>query len=279
VSDAQGQQQGSGQEQESGQVQVLRHGDGGHVVELVLDRPGSLNALSTEFAGRIGRAVAALTAETGPSRLRAVVLSSSLTTAFCVGADLKQRHTFSDADLLHQREVFRAMADAFVQLPVPAVAAVEGYALGGGFELALLCDLAVAGAGAVLGLPEVSVGVVPGLGGTQLLTRRIGSARAGDLIYTARRITAEQALALGAVDRVVPAGQARPAALELATTIAAHSPVGVRHAKRAILAGRDVSLAEGLDVEDAAWRATAFSPDRAEGVAAFVEKRRPVWPG
>jgi enoyl-CoA hydratase/carnithine racemase len=123
------------------------------------------------------------------------------------------------------------------------------------------------------------VGVVPGLGGTQLLTRRIGAARAGDLIYTARRITAEQAVALGAVDRVVPTGQAREAALEIATTIAGHSPVGVRNAKRAILAGRDRPLSEGMDVEDAAWRATAFSPDRAEGVAAFVEKRRPAWPG
>jgi enoyl-CoA hydratase/carnithine racemase len=272
-----------------GRVLVGRHGDVGHVAELVLDRPEALNALSTGFAARIAEAVDALTAETdsvaaadpsgrtGSSRVRAVVLSSSQAKAFCVGADLKQRHTFTDDDLRAQREVFRALANAFLRLPVPAVAAVEGYALGGGFELALLCDLAVAGADAVLALPEVSVGVVPGLGGTQLLTRRVGAARAGDLIYTTRRITAGQALALGAVDRVVPAGQARTVALELASTIAGNSPVGVRNAKRAILAGRDLPLAEGMDVEDAAWRATAFSPDRDEGVAAFVEKRPPVW--
>jgi enoyl-CoA hydratase/carnithine racemase len=275
---------------DGGQVLVARHGDGGHVVELVLDRPDALNALSTEFAAGITEAVEAVTAETdsvaaadpngrtGSSRVRAVVLSSSRPKAFCVGADLKQRHTFTDDDLRAQREVFRALANAFLRLPVPAVAAVEGYALGGGFELALLCDLAVAGADAVLGLPEVSVGVVPGLGGTQLLTRRIGAARAGDLIYTTRRITGEQAHVLGAVDRVVPTGQARAAALELATTIAANSPIGVRNAKRAILAGRDLPLAQGMDVEDAAWRATAFSPDRAEGVAAFVERRPPAWP-
>ena len=268
---------------------VARHGDGGNVVELVLDRPGALNALSTEFAAAITEAVEGIVAEAestagaggpnGPARVRAVVLSSSRARAFCVGADLKQRHAFTDDDLRAQREVFRGLVSAFLKLPVPAVAAVEGYALGGGFELALLCDLAVAGADAVLALPEVSVGVVPGLGGTQTLTRRVGAARAGDLIYTARRITGEQALALGAVDRAVPAGQARAVAVELATTIAAHSPVGVRNARRAILTGRDLSLSEGMDVEDAAWRATAFSPDRAEGVAAFVEKRPPSWPG
>jgi enoyl-CoA hydratase/carnithine racemase len=208
-----------------------------------------------------------------------VVLGSSQARAFCVGADLKQRNSYGDADLLAQREVFRAVTRALLDQPVPVIAAVEGYALGGGFELALLCDVIVAGDAAVLGLPEVSVGVIPGMGGTQLLARRLGPYRAGELIYTARRLGAPEALALGAIDHAVPAGTARQVALDLAVTIAGNSPVGVRNAKRAVRAGWNLDLATGLDVEDAAWRATAFSADRVEGVAAFVAKRRPVWPG
>jgi enoyl-CoA hydratase/carnithine racemase len=131
---------------------------------------------------------------------------------------------------------------------------------------------------AVLGLPEVTVGVIPGGGGTQLLARRIGSSRAADLIFTGRRVGVEEAERLGVVDRRVPAGDDRVAALDLAATIAANSPVGVREAKRAIRLGLGADLAAGLDIEDSAWRATAFSADRAEGVRAFNEKRPPDWP-
>jgi enoyl-CoA hydratase/carnithine racemase len=162
---------------------------------------------------------------------------------------------------------------------VPTIAAVHGFALGGGCEFALSCDLIVADETAVLGLPEVTVGVIPGGGGTQLLARRIGASRAADLIFTGRKVDAREAERLGFVDRLVPAGGARDAALELAAQIAANSPVGVRNAKRALRLGLDVDLATGLEVEDGAWRATAFSGDRREGVAAFNEKRRPDWPG
>ena len=130
-----------------------------------------------------------------------------------------------------------------------------------------------------MGLPEVSVGVIPGGGGTQLLVRRVGWSGAARMIFTADRIDAAAALALGAVDEVVPAGTARARAMELAGAIAAHSPVGLRNAKRAMRLGADVDLATGLEVEDACWRATAFSGDRREGVAAFTQKRRPQWPG
>nr|WP_284289989.1 enoyl-CoA hydratase-related protein [Angustibacter aerolatus] len=207
------------------------------------------------------------------------MVSSSAERAFCVGADLKERNGFSDADLVAQRLVTRAAYRGVLDLPVPAVAAVHGFALGGGFEIALSCDLVVADATAVVGLPEVSVGVIPGGGGTRLLTRRVGWSRAADLVFTARRLTAEEGLALGVLDRVVEAGAARDTALGLAATIAAHSPVGLRQAKRAMRLGLDVDLATGLEVEDAAWRATAFSPDRAEGVRAFAERRTPQWPG
>ena len=257
-------------------LRLVRHGDGGHVVEVVLDRAGALNALSTAFGAELRDAWTALAED---PVVRAVVLSSSQEKAFCVGADLKERGGFSDAQLRAQRVVFKALGRAMLDVPVPLVAAVAGYALGGGLELAMLCDLVVADTTAVVGLPEVSVGVVPGLGGTQLVSRRVGLARAADLVLTARRLTAAEADALGLLSRLVDAGQARAAALEVATTIAGNSPVGVRNAKRALRLGFGTDLASGLEIEDAAWRATAFSADRAEGVAAFNEKRRPVWPG
>ena len=255
---------------------VRRHDERGHVVEVVLDRPAAHNALSTAMARELASATGALAADPA---VRAVVLTSAAEKAFCVGADLKERNAFSDADLMAQRPWFRAAFTGVLDLPVPTVAAVHGFALGGGLEFALSCDLIVCDETAVLGLPEVTVGVIPGGGGTQLLARRVGASRAADLIFTGRRLHVAEAERLGLVDRRVPAGQDRQAALDLASTIAANSPVGLRNAKRALRRGIDLDLAAGLDVEDAAWRATAFSADRAEGVAAFNEKRRPDWPG
>ncbi len=246
-----------------------------HVAEICLDRPDALNAVSTLSAGQITRACAGIAAD--PS-VRAVVLTSAVPQAFCVGADLKERNRLTDEELRAQRPLARAAYRAVLDLPVPAVAAVHGFALGGGFELALSCDLIVADPTAVVGLPEVSVGVIPGGGGTQLLARRVGWSRAADLVFTARRLDATAAVALGLVDRTAAQGEDRAVALEVAAAIAANSPVGVRNAKRAMREGLDRPLAEGLDVEDECWAATAFSPDRAEGVRAFAERRPPAWP-
>lgn len=257
-------------------VRVERHGEGGHVAELVLDRPEAMNAVSTAMAVAISETTSRLGAD---EAVRAVVVSSTHERAFCVGADLKERNTLTDQQLRAQRPLARAAYGGVLALPVPVLAAVDGYALGGGLEIALSCDLIVAGEGAVVGLPEVSVGVIPGGGGTQLLTRRVGWSRAASMIFTARRLTAAEAHDLGVVDELVAAGSARERALEIAATIAGHSPVGVRNAKRAMRQGYDTDLASGLDIEDECWAATAFSADRAEGVAAFAEKRRPVWPG
>ena len=252
------------------------HPELAHVAELVLDRPEALNAVSTEMALAIAAAAREVAAD---ESVRCVVLTSSHEKAFCVGADLKERNSFTDADLMQQRPVARAAYGSILDLPVPAIAAVDGFALGGGFELALSCDVVIAGEGATVGLPEVGVGVIPGGGGTQLLVRRVGWSRAAKAIFTAAKLSAAEALALGAVDEVVPAGTARERALELARQISANSPVGLRNAKKAMRLGADVDLAAGLEIEDACWRATAFSGDRAEGVAAFAEKRRPNWPG
>ncbi|MEV8113559.1 enoyl-CoA hydratase-related protein [Streptomyces xiamenensis] len=258
-------------------VAVRRDTDSG-VAELVLDRVPAMNAVSSAMARGIAEACAALAA--APAReVRAVVLSSTHERAFCVGADLKERNGFTDADLGRQRPVARAAYGGVLNLPMPVIAAVHGYALGGGFELALSCDVIVADPTAVVGLPEVTVGVIPGGGGTQLLPRRVGAARAAELIFTGRRVAADEALALGLIDVAAERGEDRTRALELAAGMAANSPVGLRAAKRALRTGHGLDLATGMEVEDAAWRTVAFSADRAEGVAAFNDKRRPAWPG
>ncbi|WP_394431061.1 enoyl-CoA hydratase/isomerase family protein [Streptomyces sp. SGAir0957] len=265
-----------GDEQRFGEFVAVRRHENGTVAEVVLDRPKAMNAVSSDMARSIGGACEALGADRD---VRVAVLTSSHERAFCVGADLKERNSFSDAELMRQRPVSRGAYTGVLDLPMPTIAAVHGFALGGGFELALACDLIVADASAVVGLPEVSVGVIPGGGGTQLLPRRVGAARAAELIFSARRVEAGEAGALGLVDHVVAAGQDRTEALALAARIAANSPVGLRAAKRALRLGHGLDLRAGLEVEDAAWRSVAFSGDRAEGVAAFNEKRTPRWPG
>ncbi|MFE7119787.1 enoyl-CoA hydratase/isomerase family protein [Streptomyces sp. NPDC057654] len=254
-------------------IAIRRHG---HVAELVLDRPKAMNAISTEMARCITQATDALAAD---ADVRAVVVTSTHERAFCVGADLKERNTLTDAEMGRHRPVARAAYTGVLELPMPTVAAVHGFALGGGFELALSCDVIVADGSAVVGLPEVSVGVIPGGGGTQLLPRRVGAARAAELIFSARRVPAEEARELGLVDELVSDGEAREAGLALGERIARNSPVGLRAAKRALRLGHGLDLRTGLEVEDAAWRTVAFSGDRAEGVAAFNEKRSPEWPG
>jgi enoyl-CoA hydratase/carnithine racemase len=257
-------------------VTITWHGPSGHIAELALDRPEAMNAVSTQMALDLSAACVQLSAD---QNVRVVLITSTNAKAFCVGADLKERSSFTDADLVAQRPVARAAYSGVLNLPMPTIAVVEGFALGGGLEIALSCDLIIAGSTAVVGLPEVSVGVIPGGGGTQLLTRRIGWSKAAGMIFTGRRMPASEAAGLGVVDEVLEAGTARDRGLELATQVAANSPVGLRQAKRAMRLGGDVDLATGLEVEDGCWRATAFSGDRAEGVAAFNEKRSPEWPG
>jgi enoyl-CoA hydratase/carnithine racemase len=255
-------------------VITSRPADG--IAEITLNRPEAMNAISSAMAAELTRACAELAAA---PEVRVVVFGAAGERAFCAGADLKERAGLTDADIMRQRHVIRAVFGALLALPQPAIAAVHGFALGGGCELALSCDLVVADETATFGLPEVTVGLVPGGGGTQLALRRLGPGRAADLVLTGRKVGVDEAMRLGLVDRRVPAGQDGPAALELAGQIAANSPVAVRAAKRAIRHGWGVSLEAGLDIEDAAWRTAALSADRREGVAAFVEKRKPAWPG
>jgi len=246
------------------------------VAQIELSRPDALNAISSELARELVAITGTVAADPD---VRAVVLTAAGDRAFCVGADLKERNAMSDADFRTQRMLFRAAFGGVLNLPQPTVAAVHGFALGGGSELALSCDVVVADETAVMGLPEVTIGLVPGGGGTQLALRRLGPGRAADVVLTGRRIPAEEAHQIGLVDRLVPAGSARVAATELAQAIAANSPVATRAAKRALRAGWGLDYAAAMDVEDAAWRTAAFSADRKEGIAAFNDKRKPNWPG
>jgi enoyl-CoA hydratase/carnithine racemase len=247
----------------------------GWVATVTLDRPEALNAISTELAIALAEAVEPLA--TDPA-VRAVVLTGAGERAFCVGADLKQRAGFDDHGWFVQREAFRRGFAAVRRCPLPTVAAVSGFALGGGTELALACDLVVAADDASFGLPEVRLGLVPAGGGTQLLVRRVGRSVAKDLVLTGRRVPASEAHRLGLVDRVVPRGEVLAAATALAAEIAANAPTAVRMAKWALDLGADLALEAAMEVEDEAWRRAVLSDDRREGIAAWVEKREPSWP-
>jgi enoyl-CoA hydratase/carnithine racemase len=248
----------------------------GHVAVVTLNRPEALNAISGEVADFLAGSL--LQAAADPNAW-VVVLSAAGDKAFCVGADLKERNTLDDAGWMRNRILMRALFDSLRALPQPTIASVFGYALGGGFELALNCDLIVASEDALFGLPEVRVGIVPGGGGTQALVRRLGPARAKDLIFTGRRISAEEAFGLGLVARVVGRDALEQVTMEMAGQICASSPVAVREAKLAIDRGLDVTLQDGIELEDLAWRRAVSSEDRREGIAAFIEKRDPQWRG
>lgn len=249
--------------------------DGG-VATVTLDRPEARNAISTELADALAGVLEPLSTDRA---VRAVVLTGAGDRAFSAGADLRERGGFSDHDWFVQRESFRGAFGAVRRCPLPTVAAVFGFALGGGFELALCCDLIVAADDATLGLPEVQLGLVPAGGGTQLLVRRAGPAVAKDLVLTGRRVDAAEAGQLGLVDRVVPRAELLATAQGLAAQIAANAPTAVRLAKWAIDLGADLAREAGLEVEDQAWRRAVKSADRREGIAAWNQRRPPAWPG
>jgi enoyl-CoA hydratase/carnithine racemase len=246
------------------------------VAWVTLDRPGARNAISTKLAADLAATLEPLTTD---PKVRAVVLTGSGDKAFCAGADLRERGTFDDAAWFAQREVFRRGFASVRRCPLPTVAAVFGYALGGGTELALSCDLVVASEDAVFGLPEVKLGLVPAGGGTQLLVRRVGRSVARDLVLTGRRVDAAEAARLGIADRVVPRAELTGTAAGLARELASGAPTAVRLAKWALEVGADLSLEAGLELEDQAWRRAVLSDDRREGVAAWNERRDPDWPG
>jgi enoyl-CoA hydratase/carnithine racemase len=245
----------------------------GRVVVLQLNRPDQLNALSPQLMDEL---LAALRAADADASVGAVVIAGH-DRAFVAGADIKSMRDRA----LH--EVLTAPASRFwmrlAEIEVPLVAAVSGSAFGGGCELARACDLVVASETAVFSQAEIKVGILPGGGGTQRLARTIGKHRTIEMVLTGCPVTAEEAKALRFVNRVVPAGQWREAAIELANQVTAGPPIAIRLAKRAVLAAEDGSMSVGMLAERKLMELAFASEDRVEGMTAFIERRAPRWSG
>jgi enoyl-CoA hydratase len=244
------------------------------VALVTLDRPAALNALSFDLLDQLVDALEAL--DRDPA-CRAIVIAGSGTRAFAAGADIRELEPQTAATLTAGGRF--GTWDRLAMVGLPLIAAVRGVALGGGCELAMTCDMVVAAEDATFGQPEILIGVMPGAGGTQRLTRAIGKARAMELILTGRSMTATEALARGLVTRVVPPEATLDVALELAALVATMPPLAVRAAKAAILDASDRPLADGLARERAAFFGLFDTDDQAEGMAAFTQKRPPVWSG
>ena len=243
-------------------VLIERGADG--VATLTLNRP-PMNALSQALLGALGDAALELAAD---DSVKAVVVRSE-GKAFAAGADISE---FGDADdAARIGATFRRAFDAVAAIPRPVVAAIGGFALGGGLELALACDLRIASERAKVGQPEILLGIIPGAGGTQRLPRLVGPARAKELVWSGRQVGAEEALAIGLVDRVVAPDELDGAARAWAAELASGAVVAMGLAKRAIDDGLDGSLARGLDVEAAAFVEVFTTEDAATGVASFLE--------
>jgi enoyl-CoA hydratase/carnithine racemase len=254
-----------------GELVRLEKADG--IGTIRLDRP-PMNALNAQVQNEI--AEAALAATDDPE-IRAVVVYGG-EKVFAAGADIKQMIGMSYADMAARASALTRAIGAVSRIPKPVVAAITGYALGGGCELALSCDWRVAGADAKLGQPEISLGIIPGAGGTQRLPRLIGPARAKELIMTGRMIDAQEALAIGLVDRVVPAGESvYDAAVALVRPFVTGPAQALRAAKLAVDAGLELDLDRGLDWESQLFTGLFATADRIEGMTAFVEKRKPTF--
>ncbi len=247
-----------------------------HVAQILLDRPKALNAINWDFIRQMTAAVEGLW---NNDDVWTAYIEGAGERAFSAGADLKERKELSLSDVERLRKDMIVMFRKVTEFPKPTIAAVHGYALGGGFELVLACDLIVADETAVFGLTEVSLGIIPGGGGTQALPRRVGVSRAKELIFTARKFDAREAERLGVVNRLVPAGEAGAAARELAKEMAANAPISLRQAKRAIDGGLEVSPSKGWEIEEEAYNVTLQTEDRNEALRAFAEKRPPKFQG
>src|SRR6187399_584454 len=248
----------------------------GAVTLVTLNRPDKLNALSSAILEDLIAAFAAFEADPGQ---RCAVLTGTGEKAFAAGADIKEMAD-KDGAFMYLADVFSRWTSHLVKaVRKPWIAAVNGFALGGGCELAMMADFIIAADSAKFGQPEITLGVVPGMGGSQRLTRAIGKAKAMDLILTGRMIGAEEAERVGLVARVVPAAALLDEALKTAEKIASMPPLAAKAAKELVEAAQELPLTEGIRLERRLFHLLAATEDKAEGMAAFIEKRPPVWKG
>jgi enoyl-CoA hydratase len=239
------------------------------VAILTLNRPDALNALNTELLGRLNAHAEELSANPD---IGCLIITGS-EKAFAAGADVKEMADKSQIDMLMSDFFGRYKSLSSARLPV--IAAVSGFALGGGCELAMMCDMIFAADTAKFGQPEIKLGIMPGMGGTQRMTHAIGKAKAMDMILTGRMMDAEEAERSGLVARVIPAAELMPETIKAAQTIASYSRPSVVTAKEAVNRAFETSLAEGLHYEQRVFYALFATDDQKEGMSAFAEKRKP----
>lgn len=244
-----------------------------YVAHIQLNRPKELNALNLELMMELRDALKALE---GDDNVRVIIISGN-EKAFAAGADIKQMAGKTAMDMYNIDQF--STWDAIKKTKKPLIAAVSGFALGGGCELVMLCDMIVASETARFGQPEIKIGVMPGAGGTQRLTRAVGKALAMEMVLTGRFISAEEAMRAGLINRVVPVELFLKEAIQLASEVAALSPLAVKMAKESVLKAFDSSLEEGLHFERKNFYLLFASEDQKEGMQAFVEKRTPVFKG
>jgi enoyl-CoA hydratase len=249
-------------------VRVEREGG---VAVLTVDRQEKLNALDGQVIEEIGQALLELESE-GP---RAIIVTGAGERAFIAGADIRAMSVMDPIEAKRFSEIGHAAMALLDRSPIPTIAAVNGYALGGGCEVAIACDIRIAAENATFGFPEVGLGILPGMGGTQRLPRLVGPALAKELIFTGRRIGAEEARGIGLANRVVGQGEALNAARELAAEISENGPLAVRYAKAATNRALDVDLISGLEFEADQFALLFATEDAREGMNAFGEKRKP----
>ncbi|WP_191084786.1 enoyl-CoA hydratase/isomerase family protein [Roseococcus microcysteis] len=248
-----------------------------HVLVARLNRPEVSNALNTQMGRDLLTLWTQLTAEPGDTRC--VIFTGTGGRAFCGGGDLKERNGMTDAQWIAQHEIFERAYWAQMDCPIPIIAAVNGHAYAGGLEMVLASDFAYGQHGTRFALTEVTIGIMPGAGGTMTLPRTVGERRAKEIILTGRPFTAEQALEWGILNALHPAEALFDAALETARTIAGNAPLSVRQAKKSIHFGMQMDLRTGLRFEVEAYNRLVPTEDRREGIASFNEKRRPVFKG
>jgi enoyl-CoA hydratase len=243
---------------------------------ITFNRPKALNALNSALLAELSQALDEIAAD---EDIHVLVLTGAGEKAFVAGADIKELAVLSALQAKSFAAKGQAVINKLSALPIPVIAAVNGYALGGGMEIALACDFIYAAGSASLGLPETTLGLIPGFGGTQRLARLIGPNQAKELIYTGKMVSAAQALALGLVNQVTAPDALNDAVMQTARSIAAKGRVSLRAAKEAVNNGLNTDLATGLKIEQDGFALCMVSEDAAEGTQAFIEKRKPVFNG
>ncbi|MBW1644983.1 MAG: enoyl-CoA hydratase/isomerase family protein [Deltaproteobacteria bacterium] len=246
------------------------------VLLLTLNRPESMNSLNRELLAALAATVKEISFDRD---VRVVVITGAGEKAFCSGADLKERATMSPVEVKEYIYNIRNTFTMVENLPKPVIAAVNGFAFGGGTELAMAADIRIAAPTAVMGLTETSLGIIPGAGGTQRLARLVGKGKAKELIFLAKRVKAPEALQIGLVNQVAAEGQLLEEAMAMAAKIKRNAPVALEMAKYAINYGSEIDLASGLALESNCYAVTIPTKDRLEGLQAFREKRPPVFTG